>query len=59
MNVTDALAILERVRGQLGAVSVTACFETGHGDVQVVAEPRGLTRIVVHGQEVPHRQEGR
>lgn len=57
MNVQTALTMLEQLRRQFGAVSVTACFETGHGDVEVTAGPAG-PRIAVAGQEVPLVQRG-
>lgn len=52
MNVQHAIELLDAVRDRLGAASVTASWETNHGDVQVRSAPRGV-QILVDGQEVP------
>ena len=56
MNVAHAMELLDAVRDRLGAASVTAVWETSHGDVEVRSAPRGVS-ILVDGQEVPRDQE--
>ena len=56
MNVPQALETLERLRVRLGACSLVASFDTRHGMVEVTASAAG-PKILVAGQEVPHRQE--
>jgi hypothetical protein len=51
VNVTEAMLLLDDVRDRLGALTVSATWETGHGDVQVTAGADG-PRMTVAGQEV-------
>ena len=55
MNVQHAIELLDAVRDRLGAVKVSAVWETGHGDVEVRSVARGV-KILVDGQEVPQEE---
>jgi len=47
---------LESMRDELGAATLTATFETGHGMVSVVVERDSTMRLFVNGDEVPRSE---
>lgn len=51
VNVTHAMLLLDDVRDRLGALRISATWETGHGDVQITCSDGG-PRMTVAGQEV-------
>lgn len=55
VNVTQAMALLDDVRDRLGALTVSATWETGHGDVQITCTENATPRMTVAGQDVPFK----